>query len=905
MLSISIDGKRLSVPEGSTILDAARGAGISIPTLCHIDGLEKYGGCRLCMVEVEGSRSGVQAACTTPVFEGMVVHSSSPEVIDLRKSVLSMILAEHPADCFNCKKMGECRLHEYCAEYGLVKIETGLEKTNFPPDVSNPFFSLDRNKCILCGKCVRTCESLQCSDVLCFAGRGRSARISPAFDLPMGKSECVSCGNCVAACPVGALLPRDRAFPGAQYVRKVKSVCPYCGVGCRIELLLKGNRIVGVKGDQDGVNEGLLCVKGRFAYGFVGHPDRLTMPLLRKDGVLVEVEWEEAFEAMLSALKRTVAGSGPDAAAGLSSARCTNEKNYLFQKFFRAAVGTNNVDHCARLCHASTVAGLARSLGSGAMTNSIPEILDHDVIFVTGSNTTETHPIIGARIKRAVNSGARLIVADPRAIELADRAEVFIRLSPGSNVALYSAMANVIIAEGLADGAYIAARTEGFSAFAAQAAACTPELAASICGVDAEDIRKAARLYANAAKAGIYYAMGVTQHSTGTEGVLALSNLALLCGKVGKPGCGINPLRGQNNVQGACDMGALPGDYPGYAKVADPRARSYFSERWGASLPENPGLASTELIEAAAEGKIGFLYIMGENPALSEPDSKLVARALGKIDFLVVQDIFSTETAEFADLVLPAACFAEKDGTFTNTDRRVQRLRKAVAAPGEARDDLSILLELLRRMGKPDSAADAAGVFAELASETPQYRGMTWERLDVTGIQWPCPESGHPGTKVLHEKGFAGNGGKALFVPVEWKPPFEPADEEFPLVLTTGRNLYQYHTRTMTGRIEGLTRISGEAYAEMHPQTAAAYGLADNSMIRLSSRRGDIQVRLRVRAHVKPGVVFVPFHYSRSPANRLTHALGLDPYAKIPAFKVSAVRASPGEADRGASSDAG
>ncbi len=891
MVQLHIDGRPVSVSDGSTILDAARAAGIDIPTLCHIDGLEKYGGCRLCMVEVEGSKSGVQAACTTPARSGMVVRTDTKDVLDLRRAVLAMILAEHPADCFNCKKMGACSLHEYSMEYGVTKAVTGLEKHSYPPDVSGPFFNVDRNKCILCGKCVRTCESIQCSEVLTIAGRGRSARIAPAFDVPMGKSTCVNCGACVAACPVGALLPKERAFPGYQYTRAVKTVCPYCGVGCRVELLVYGTRIVGVRGDKDGVNKGHLCVKGRFAYGFVGHPDRLKRPLLRKDGALVEVTWEEALDAYADALSRAVRESGPDSAAGLSSARCTNEENYLFQKFFRAVVGTNNVDHCARLCHASTVTALAMSLGSGAMTNSIPEITEHDVIFVTGSNTTETHPVIASRMRQAIKKGARLIVADPRRIDLAEQAEIFLRIKPGTNVALYNALTKVILDEGLGDAEFVRERTEGYDELVSGLADWSAQRAADICGVDAEDIRAAARLYAAAGKAGIYYAMGVTQHSTGTEGVLALSNLALLCGKLGKPGCGINPLRGQNNVQGACDMGALPGDYPGYRKVADPEARAWFSERWGRPLPERRGLYSTEIIEHAIEGRIRFLHVMGENPAVSEPDTTMVERALSSIDFVVVQDIFLNETCAFADLVLPAACFAEKDGTFTNTDRRVQRLRRAVAPPGEARDDLAILLSLFERMGRPEPARDAREVFALVSGDTAQYRGMTWERLDSGGIQWPCPEAGHPGTPILHVGRFTR--GKGKFVPVSWKPPVEGEDAEYPLVLTTGRNLFQYHTRTMTGRIDGLTRISGEPYAEIHPDTAREHGLSDGAQIRVESRRGGIEVRLRVRHGVKPGVVFVPFHYSEAAANRLTHAMGLDPYAKIPAFKVSAVRVRP------------
>ena len=635
-------------------------------------------------------------------------------------------------------------------------------------------------------------------------------------------------------------------------------------------------------------NHGRLCVKGRFAYGFIGHSDRLTTPLVRRDGVLVEASWDEALDLVAERFLSTAARLGPDGVAGLSSARCTNEENYLFQKLFRAGAGTNNVDHCARLCHASTVAGLAATLGSGAMTNSIDEIDIQDAIFVTGSNTTETHPVIGTRIKRAVRRGARLVVADPRRIELAKSAEVYLPLKPGTNVALYNAMAAVILEEGLEDRAFVDARTEGFGEWAESVRSCTPERAEEICGVDARDIRRAARIYAGAGAAGIYFAMGVTQHSTGTDGVMALSNLALVCGKLGRPGCGVNPLRGQNNVQGACDLGALPNVLPGYRKVSDPEARAAAAAVWGREPPPEPGLTVTEIVAAAEAGRVGFLYIMGENPLVSDPDIGHVREALQATEFLVVQDIFLTETAALADVVLPAACFAEKEGTFTNTERRVQRVRKAVQAPGQAREDLDILADLLERAGVSQADRTGAGVFAELASLAPQYAGMSWDRLEAKGLQWPCPSPDHPGTPVLHTGRFTRGLGR--FIPLEWKPPVEETDGDFPLILTTGRNLYQYHTRTMTGREEGLSRISGEAYAEIHTSLAARLGVRDGGRFRLVSRRGGIELAARVSEGIRPDTVFVPFHYAEAAANELTNT-ALDPIAKIPELKVCAVRA--------------
>lgn len=889
MISFTVDGRPLYVSEGTTVLEAARAAGIYIPTLCHIEGLEGYGGCRVCLVEVEGSRTGCSTACTLLAAEGMVVRTDSEAALELRRAVLEMILAEHPADCFNCKHSGACLLHELAARYGVEKTPSGIERSGFPIDESNPFFTLDPNRCILCAKCVRTCAEIQCSDVYEISDRGSRSSVSPGFGDLLADSSCVSCGSCVSACPTGALRPKDGSWLGALYIEKrVRTTCAYCGVGCELELLVSGGRVVGAVPSDGPANRGRLCVKGRFAYNFIGHPDRLTTPLIRRDGVLVEASWDEALGLVAERLSSTVSRLGPDGVAGLSSARCTNEENYLFQKLFRAGAGTNNVDHCARLCHASTVTGLAATLGSGAMTNSIDEIDIQNAIFVTGSNTTETHPVIGTRIKRAARRGARLVVADPRRIELADAAEVYLPLKPGTNVALYNAMAAVILEEGLEDRAFIAERTEGFDAWAEAVRASTPERAAAVCGVEAGDIRRAARIYAEAEAAGIYYAMGVTQHSTGTEGVMALANLALLCGKLGKPGCGVNPLRGQNNVQGACDVGALPDVLPGYRRVADPAARAAAAAVWGREPPAQPGLTVTEMISAAEDGRIGFLYIMGENPLVSDPDIGHVREALEAADFLVVQDIFLTETAELADVVLPAACFAEKDGTFTNTDRRVQRVRRAVEAPGTAREDLDILTDLLERLGVPRTTRDGAGVFAELASLAPQYAGLTWERLEKTGLQWPCLTPDHPGTPVLHAGRFARGLGR--FIPLQWKPPAEETDAEYPLILTTGRNLYQYHTRTMTGRVEGLSLLAGEAYAEIHSEAAARLGVRHGERLRLTSRRGSIELLARVSDGIRPDTVFVPFHYAEAAANALT-GTALDPLAKIPELKVCAVRA--------------
>jgi formate dehydrogenase major subunit len=888
MITLTIDDQNLSIPDGSTVLDAARIAGIDIPTLCHIEGLDAYGGCRICLVEVEGVRNGVVAACTLPAAEAMVIRTDTPAVEALRRTVLELILAEHPADCFNCKKSGDCRLHEYAMRYGIDKVPTGIERQGFDIDNSNPFFVLDRNRCILCGKCVRVCGEIQCSDVYCFAGRGPRTMVTPAFNIDLMDSACVSCGSCVAVCPTGALRAKDGSWSGALYVeRRVRTTCSYCGVGCELDLLIARGKVVGIEPADGPANHGRLCVKGRFAYGFIGHPDRLKHPLVRRDGKLVETSWEAALDLVVARIKETVARLGPDGVAGLSSARCTNEENYLFQKLMRAGVGTNNVDHCARLCHASSVTGLAATFGSGAMTNAIDEIDIQDAIFVTGSNTTETHPVIGTRIKRAARNGASLIVADPRRIDLAELTDVYLPLRPGTNVALYSAMAMVILDEGLEDQAFIQQRTEGFEAWKDSLAAFTPEFAGQVCGVEPDDIRRAARIYAQAKAAGIYYAMGVTQHATGTEGVMSLANLAMVCGKLGRPGCGVNPLRGQNNVQGACDAGALPDVLPGYRKVVDKAARAAAAAVWGREPSDKPGLTVTEMISGLETGKIGLLYIMGENPMISDPDLGHVAQALDAAEFLVVQDIFLTETAAKADVVLPAACFAEKDGTFTNTERRVQRVRKALEAPGKAREDKDILIDLLERLGVPTKDPSAEGVFDELASLTPQYAGISWQRIERTGLQWPCPTADHPGTPILHVGKFTR--GLGAFIPLAWKPSAETPDTDYPLMLTTGRNLYQYHTMTMTGREAGLSTIAGEAYVEVHPDTASGLGIRDGDRVRLVSRRGRIDLAARLTESARQDTVFVPFHYAAAAANLLTGTV-LDPYARIPELKVCAVR---------------
>ncbi|HUX15690.1 MAG TPA: formate dehydrogenase subunit alpha, partial [Phycisphaerae bacterium] len=730
-----------------------------------------------------------------PVAPGMVVRTETPALQAHRRMVIELALSDHPHDCLTCEKSGTCALQQYAYDLGVKEPRFGAAETAVEPVQDGPAIAYDRSKCILCGRCIQVCHQVQVSGAIDFLGRGFETRVSLPPDVARDDSGCTECGNCLDVCPTGALAYVGATGHGRAWeFEQVRTICPYCGCGCTIVLNIHNGRIVTITGEPGlGVSDGLLCVKGRFGADFIGHEERLRTPLIRKDGELVPATWDEALALVAERLGDIRDRHGPDAVAGLSSAKTTNEENYLMQKFMRAVVGTNNVDHCARLCHASTVAGLARAFGSGAMTNSIADLDQADVIFVIGSNTTECHPIIGAAVKRAVRFGkTRLIVADPRVIELAEMADLHLQQRGGTDVALINALIHVILAEGLEAKAFIAERTEGFEDLRRAVEPYNPQMAAKITGVPAEKIVEAARLYAKAGDASIIYSMGITQHTTGTDNVLALANLAMVTGNIGRPGTGVNPLRGQNNVQGACDMGALPNVYPGYQAADDAAVRAKFEKAWGVRLPPAPGLTVVEILNAAAEGKVKALYCLGENPMLSDPDLTHVEEALKALDFLVVQDIFLTETAQLADVVLPAASFAEKDGTFTNTERRVQRVRKALPPPGEARADWKILSDLARQMGYAMDYPDPSAVQDEIAALTPSYAGITYDRLESGGLQWPCTGRDHPGTPILHKDRFTRGRGK--FHAIEFIPPKELPDEEYPFLLSTGRILQHFHT---------------------------------------------------------------------------------------------------------------
>ncbi|KPJ52864.1 MAG: formate dehydrogenase [Dehalococcoidia bacterium DG_18] len=888
-ITLTIDGIEVKAKSGATVLEAAQGADIYIPTLCWDADMEPYGACRLCVVEIEGMR-GLPTACTTPATDGMVVRTDTPQVNKVRRTAVELLIADHPADCLICPKNQRCDLQKVVAYLGITEQRFRKTVRQHLIDKSNPFFDRDMNKCILCGKCVRTCDEIVGVGAITFSFRGYASEVATFTGKPILESNCVSCGECVVRCPVAALMPKKAIQP----TREVKTVCPYCGVGCSIYLEVRGGEIVSVSGDREGPsNQGRLCVKGRFGIAdFINHAERLITPLVRKDGALVEASWDEALDLVASRLSRYKDEKGEKFAA-ISSAKGTNEENYLIQKFARSVMGTNNVDHCARLCHAPTVAGLAQSFGSGAMTNSIGEIGDAACILAIGTNTTSGHPIIGMEIKKAVRKGGKLIVANPREVDLCRFATIWLQHRPGSDVALLMGMMRVIIDEGLLDSSFIEERCENFEAFRDSLKGFDLSTVAEITGVAQDKIAEAARIYAQNSPAAILYAMGITQHSHGTDNVIATANLAMLAGNIGKPSTGVNPLRGQNNVQGACDMGALPNVFPGYQSVADPAVKGKFEKAWESSLSDSPGLTLTEIFDAAYEGKINAIYLVGENPILSDPDSKHVEEALKNLEFLVVQDIFLSETAKLAHVVLPSASFAEKDGTFTNTERRVQRLRQTLKPKGESRPDWWITCQIAKRLGGKGFEFDhPSHIMEEIAQLTPSYGGISYERLENGGLQWPCPNAEHPGTTILHTERFTR--GKGRFIPLEYKPPAELPDDEYPLILTTERSLYQFHTGTLTRRVEGLNVLKGEELVEMNPEDAQNLGIADGELVRVISRRGEVSARAKVTENSPPGVVSMSFHFSETPTNQLTNP-ALDPVSKIPELKVCAVRVAKAE----------
>ncbi|MGB9694460.1 MAG: formate dehydrogenase subunit alpha [Caldisericaceae bacterium] len=898
LVNVKIDGKSYQFERGTTILKACKSVGYDIPTLCYLEGISEEGSCGVCVVEVKGAKT-LQRSCITEVTEGMEISTNTPIVREARKMNLELALAHHPLDCMTCDADGDCELQELAYEFNIKKSQFLDEREAFesPKETAwdtNPFIQFDPQKCILCRRCVEACENQSIVEAIGIAMRGYKSTVSTPFNLPLEETDCQFCGACIQACPVGALVEKPRVGKGKIFnLEKTETICSYCGTGCELTLYRdKNNKLIMARGNEDSVvNKGRLCVKGRFGFEYVNSPDRLTTPLIKENGKFREASWDEALEYTSRRLSEIREKYGPDSIGVLGSSRCTNEDNYVVQKFARAVIGTNNVDNCARLCHSSTIAGLGKALGAAAATNPIEDIANIDVMFVIGSNMTETHPVISQFIKENQKKrGAKLIVCDPRKTYLSTVSDVYIQHNPGTDVALLNGIMKVIVDKGLLNREFIESHTEGYDEFVKVVSNYDLDTVAKITGVDKSLIEKAAIMYAEAKNATIFYTMGITQHSVGTDNVLSVANLALLTGHIGREGNGINPLRGQANVQGACDMGALPDVYTAYQKVTDAASREKFEKAWNVKLPDKVGYAVSEFGDLAFDGKLKAVYAMGENPLMTEADIKHVREGFEKLEFLAIQEIFLSETAELADVIFPAAAAYEKEGTFTNTERRVQLLRPALEKPSNAKFDWEIVSLLAAKMGYQMNYKKASDIMDEIALLSPSYAGIHHYRLEKGGIQWPCPNDEHPGTKILHYGGvFKRPNGKALMNPVEYKEAKELPDKEYPLVLTTGRILYHYHSGNESRRVEVLEAFVPKNYVEISPLDANNLGIKDRDVVRVSTRRGSIEVEARISEKPKKGIVFVSFHFSEANANVLTNA-ALDPIAKIPEFKVAACK---------------
>src|SRR4030042_2857953 len=889
-VKIYINDRPIYTSPYKSILEVCLDNNIFIPHLWYDPRLKPQGACRLCVVEVEGILEAV-ASCVTAVQERMRIRTNTSHIDELVRTNLELIISDNPMDCMTCESCGKCTLQDLAYIYNIKDVIYKGKVHEKKVLEDNPFIYRNNKKCILCGRCVRMCDDVVGANAIGYVGRGFECEIIPAFEQSLKKTDCVFCGNRISTCPVDALQSKPYMRKARTWeVKKIQTVCPYCGVGCVIDLHIKNNKIVNISSEiGKNVNMGNLCVKGKFGLDFVNSPERISHPMIKtKEGKLKKVSWEKALDIVSDKLAAIKKKYGPDSIAVLRSAKCTNEENFIMSKFARAAIGTNNIDHCARLCHASTVTGLIPTFGSGAMTNSIDDIKCSEAAIIIGSNTTEAHPVIGYEIIKSVIAGnLKLIVIDPRDIPITRYAEVHLKQKPGTDIAVLLGIMNIIYKRNLQNKIFINKRTEDFDSFKECFKYYTPSRVAEISGVDENDLIKAAEIYGAANSASIFYAMGITQHTCGTDNVSAVADLAMMTGNIGRKGTGVNPLRGQNNVQGACDMGALPNYLSGYQLVEDIAVREKFEKNWERKLPAKSGLAVTEMIEAAVSGKIKALYIMGENPMLSEPDLIHVAQSLKKLKFLVVQDIFITETAEFADIILPGACFAEKDGTFTNTDRRIQRVQKALNPPGKAIADWKIICMISSALGYPMHYNHPSDILDEIAKLPPVYGGVTFKRIQNKGLQWPCRDSNDPGTSILHTKNFTR--GKGRFIPVKYQPPAEIPDSNYPLILTTGRILYQFHTRTMTGKSKGLNEIAPLNFVQINDEDAKLFKIKDGDKVKIDSRRGSIIAKATVSSKIKKGVIFVPFHYADSPANMLTNPK-FDAKAKIPEFKVCAAK---------------
>jgi len=888
VVRLVIDGQELVASPRATILDVARREGIYVPTLCFDPRLAAFGACRVCLVGVKGAR-GPMASCTTLVREGMVVDTKDPSAQRVARNVVDLVLSDYPEGALAREGGAERNeLREVARHFGLEKSRYVGKRHDYPKDDRHPYIKVDLNECIVCGRCVRACDEVQGTFALAYAGRGFGTKIVAGQDQAFADSACVSCGACVNTCPTGAL--DEAAFRAKETIDKtVTTTCAYCGVGCSLDVHVRDQQVVAIDPTPDGPsNLGHTCVKGRFAHQYARAADRLTSPLMRRtDGTWREAGWDEALGFVATKLLEIKQKHGPDAIAAISSSRCTNEENYVLQKLVRAALGNNNIDNCSRVCHSPTSTGLIQSLGESGGTNSFADIDVTRLIFLTGANPTEGHPVIGARLKEAALRGAKLIVADPRRIELATYADVFLQLRPGSNVALYNGLAHVIVRDKLYDERYVAARADGFEAYAEHIRAWDPKRTAEITGVRPDDLERAAHLYAKTHPAGIFYGLGVTEHSHGVQGVRTLANLAILCGNFGVPGGGSNPLRGQNNVQGSSDVGALPTYLTLYRPMSDDATRAAFERRWGVEIRKERGLMIPEMFKAAAERKLKAMYVFGEDILQTDPNTRHVEEALRALELLVVHDIFENVTAKLAHVLLPGSAFLEKTGTFTNAERRIQMVRAAVPPPGGARQDLDILLELSKRLGYEMPHKDAADVMDEIAALTPKWAGVSHERLSKRGLQWPVPTTDHPGTPMMYEERFSTPSGRAALCAVDWEPPGEAASEDFPFILITGRQLAHYNSGTQTRRTGNVELQSGDL-VEVHPDDAKRLDIEDGDLIEVASARGKLEAHARVTTRVAPAHVFMSFHFPEVKTNLLTseHADGL---TRCPEYKVTAV----------------
>ena len=898
-VSVSIDGTAVRVPEGTSIMRAAMQAGIPVPKLCATDSLEAHGSCRLCLVEIEGRR-GVHASCTEPVRDQMAVRTQSEPLAKLRRGVMELYISDHPLDCLTCSANGDCELQDMAGAVGLreVRFDAGENHLSATPDTSNPYFSFDPAKCIVCSRCVRACDEVQSTHALTIDGRGFDSSVKTGAE-DFFSSECVSCGACVQACPTATLMEKSVIDHGVPD-RSVRTTCAYCGVGCSFRAELKGDQVVRMLPDKLGkANHGHSCVKGRFAWGYANHPERVVNPLLREHitDPWREVSWDEAVAASASRLKAIQAEHGLHSIGAVTSARCTNEEIFTVQKMVRTAFGSNNVDTCARVCHSPTGYGLKQTFGTSAGTQHFDSILHADVILLIGANPTDGHPVFASLLKKRLRQGAKLIVADPRRIDLVRsphvEAEAHLPLKPGTNVPMMNAFAHVVVSEGFVDERFVDERCESdsFKAWRDFAARDenSPEASAAITGVNAEDMRRAARLYASARNAAIYYGLGVTEHSQGSTMVMAMANLAMATGNIGREGVGVCPLRGQNNVQGSCDMGSFPHELSGYQQIVQAEVREKYERAWAVELLPEPGMRIPNMLDAARGGQFKGIFIQGEDLAQSDPNTQGVEAALGNMDCVIVQDLFLNETAKFAHVFLPGTSFLEKDGTFTNAERRINRVRK-VMQPMSGMAEWEVVQALATAMGYPMHYASAAEIMDEVASLTPDFAGVSFDKLDRLGsVQWPCNGDAPEGTDIMHESAFVR--GKGRFMLTDYTPTDERASRKFPLLLTTGRILTQYNVGTQTRRTSNIEWLD-EDQLEMHPSDAEVRGVRTGDWVSITSRMGEIVLKAVVTSRVAPGVVYTTFHHPATGTNVVTTDLS-DWATNCPEYKVTAVEIRP------------